>query len=159
GFDPATTDDDGRTIHQIAKADQHEAIELLARNVQGGETQSPEVRQAVDAILAAANQGRLDELARLLDAHPDMINTRGGGFQKQTALHRAACANRHDCVRLLLQRGADVGIRDFPDNAYPLHLAAAVADLDMVKLLVEAGSDIDGKGDDYEVGVLGWATC
>jgi ankyrin repeat protein len=29
----------------------------------------------------------------------------------------------------------------------------------MVKLLVEAGSDIDGKGDDYEVGVLGWATC
>jgi len=60
---------------------------------------------------------------------------------------------------LLLQRGADVRIRDFPDNAYPLHLAAAVADLDMVKLLVEAGSDVDGKGDDYEVGVLGWATC
>ena len=26
-------------------------------------------------------------------------------------------------------------------------------------MLVEAGSDVDGKGDDYEVGVLGWATC
>ena len=37
GFDPGTTDDDGRTIHQIAKADGHEAIELLARDVQGGE--------------------------------------------------------------------------------------------------------------------------
>jgi hypothetical protein len=35
GFDPGTTDDDGRTIHQIAKADRHEAIELLARDVQG----------------------------------------------------------------------------------------------------------------------------
>jgi ankyrin repeat protein len=159
GFDPATTDDDGRTIHQIAKADRHEAIELLARDVQGGETRSPEVRQAVDAILEAANQGHVDELARLLDTHPELIDARGGGFQKQTALHRAACANQHDCVRLLLQRGADVSIRDFPDNAYALHLAAAVADLEMVKLLVEAGSDVDGKGDDYEVGVLGWATC
>ena len=159
GFDPGTTDDDGRTIHQIAKADRHEAIELLCRNVQDDERRPPEVRQTVDAILAAANQGRLDDLRRLLDAHPDLINTRGSGFEKQTALHRAACANRHDCVRLLLQRGADVRIRDFPDNAYPLHLAAAVADLAMVKLLVEAGSDVDGKGDDYEVGVLGWATC
>jgi ankyrin repeat protein len=159
GFDPGTTDDDGRTIHQIAKADRHEAIELLCRNVQEDERRPPEVRQAVDAILEAANRGRTDDLRRLLDAHPDLINTRGGGFEKQTALHRAACANRHDCVRLLLQRGADVRIRDFPDNAYPLHLAAAVADLDMVKMLVEAGSDVGGKGDDYEVGVLGWANC
>jgi ankyrin repeat protein len=159
GFDPGTTDDDGRTIHQIAKADRHEAIELLARDVQGGERRPPEVRQTVDAILQAANQGRTDDLRRLLDAHPDLIDARGGGFQKQAALHRAACASRHDCVRLLLQRGADVHVRDFPDNAYPLHLAAAVADLEMVKMLVEAGSDVDGKGDDYEVGVLGWATC
>src|SRR5262249_48864604 len=151
GFDPGTTDDDGRTIHQIAKADRHEAIELLCRNVQDDERRPPEVQRAVDAILEAANQGRTDDLRRLLDAHPDLINTRGSGFEKQTALHRAACANRHDCVRLLLQRGADVRIRDFPDNAYPLHLAAAVADLDMVKMLVEAGSDVDGRGDDYEV--------
>ena len=159
GFDPGTTDDDGRTIHQIAKADGHEAMELLARDVQGGERRPPEVRQAIDAILQAANQGRTDDLRRLLDAHPDLIDARGDGFQKQTALHRAACANRHDCVRFLLQRGADVRVRDFPDNAYPLHLAAAVADLEMVKMLVEAGSDVQGMGDDYEVGVLGWATC
>src|SRR5262245_21502552 len=159
GFDPGTTDDDGRTIHQIDKADGHEAIELLARDVQGRETRPPEAQQAVDAILAAANQGRVDELRRLLDAHPDLIDARGGGFQKQAALHRAACADRHDCVRLLLQRGADVRVRDFPDNAYPLHLAAAVADLEMVKMLVDAASDVDGKGDDYEVGVLGWASC
>ena len=29
----------------------------------------------------------------------------------------------------------------------------------MVKMLVEAGSDVVGDGDDYGVGVLGWATC
>jgi hypothetical protein len=62
GFDPGTTDDDGRTIHQIAKADRHEAIELLARDVQGGERSPPEVRHSVDAMLAAANQGRTDDL-------------------------------------------------------------------------------------------------
>jgi ankyrin repeat protein len=159
GFDPGTTDADGRTIHQIAKAGRHEAIELLARDLQAGDTHPAQVRQAISAILDAANQGRVDELRRLLVAHPDLIDARGGNFQKQTALHKAACGNQHACVLLLLERGADVHIRDFPDNAHALHLAAAVADLEMVKILVEAGSDIDGKGDDYEVGVLGWATC
>jgi ankyrin repeat protein len=159
GFDPGTTDDDGRTIHQIAKANRHEAIELLARDVQGRDTRPPELQQAINAILDAANRGRAEELGRLLDARPGLIDARGGYFQKQTALHKAACGNRHACVRLLLKRGADVRVRDFPDNASALHLAAALADLEMVKMLVEAGADVDGKGDDYEVGVLGWATC
>ncbi|HYQ19519.1 MAG TPA: ankyrin repeat domain-containing protein [Xanthobacteraceae bacterium] len=159
GFDPGTTDADGRTIHQIAKADRHEAIEILARDVQGGATRPAQVEQELGAILDAANQGRVDELRRLLDAHPDLIDARGGDFQKQAALHKAACGNRHACVRLLLERGADIHVRDFPDNASALHLAAAVADLEMVRMLVEAGSDVDGRGDDYEVGVLGWATC
>jgi len=32
-------------------------------------------------------------------------------------------------------------------------------DLETIRLLVEAGADVDGKGDDPEVGILGWATC
>jgi ankyrin repeat protein len=159
GFDPAAIDDDGLTIHQIGKENRHEAIEMLARDAQARDTRPPEVRRTIDAILEAANQGRADDLRRLLDARPDLINAHGGNFQRQAALHRAACASRHECVRLLLERGADVRIRDFPDNAYPLHLAAAVADLETVRMLVEAGSDVDGQGDDYQVGVLGWATC
>jgi len=127
--------------------------------VQGGATRPAQVEQELGAILDAANQGRVDELRRLLDAHSDLIDARGGDFQKQAALHKAACGNRHACVRLLLERGADIHVRDFPDNASALHLAAAVADLEMVRMLVEAGSDVDGRGDDYEVGVLGWATC
>jgi ankyrin repeat protein len=159
GFDPGATDDDGRTIHQIAKADRHEAIEILVRDVAGRETHPPEVQPVVRAILVAAQEGRTDELRRLLDARPDLIDARGGNFLKQTALHRAVCCNQQACVRLLLASGADVHIRDFPDNASALHLAAAVADVEIVKLLVEAGSDVIGGGDDYEVGVLGWATC
>ncbi len=61
--------------------------------------------------------------------------------------------------RLLIERGADLNRRDFPDNAAPLHFAAAHGDLETIRLLVEAGADVNGKGDDHEVGVLGWATC
>jgi ankyrin repeat protein len=71
----------------------------------------------------------------------------------------AAWRNRADCVRLLLQRGVDVRIRDYGDNAYALIFAAEAADLDVIRLLVEAGSDVIGEGDDHKVGVLGWATC
>jgi ankyrin repeat protein len=159
GFDPSVTDDDGRTIHQIGKAAGHAAIELMARDAQARRERPAAVEQAVDAILDAAEKGRADELAGLLDAHPDLIDARGGNFWGRTALHMAAWRNRADCIRLLLDRGADVRIRDHGDNAYALHFAAEAADLDVVRLLVEAGSDVIGTGDDHQVGVLGWATC
>jgi ankyrin repeat protein len=159
GFDPSTADEDGRTIHQIAKAEGHDGIELLARDVQGRDPRAPAEQRALNAILDAAKFGRVDELRRLLDAHPDLIDARGGGYEKETALHRAAPCNRHACVRLLLERGGDVDIRDYPNNATALHFAAVAGNLDMVKILVEAGSDVVGDGDDYGVGVLGWATC
>jgi ankyrin repeat protein len=158
GFNPGATDDDGRTVHQIAKADGHTAIELLAREVQERDTRPPEEQQAINAILAAAEKGRADELRELLGARPDLINARGGNFQKQTALHKAAWRNQSACVRLLLERGADVRIRDYGDNAYALHFAAEAADFEVVEMLVEGGSDVVGQGDDHQLGVLGWAT-
>jgi ankyrin repeat protein len=159
GFDPGWTDDGGRTIHQIAKAGGHQAIELLVREFQELNTRSADERQVIDAILAVAEESRADELARLLDARPDLIDARGGNFQQQTALHKAAWHNHADCVRALLDRGADVHVRDYGDNAYALHFAAEAADLAVVEMLVEAGSDVIGEGDDHQLGVLGWATC
>jgi len=155
GFDPGATDHDGKTIHQIAKQEGHQAIELIARQFQEAETRPVDDEK----ILDAAEHGRVDELGALLDAHPRLINERGGNFQKQTALHKAAWHNHAACVKLLLDRGADVRIRDFGDNAYALHFAADSADLAVVKMLVEAGSDVIGEGDDHGLGVLGWATC
>jgi len=159
GFDPGVTDDDGRTVHQIGKAGGHEAIELLARIAQEPRHRPAAVDETVAAILDAAEKGRADELARLIDAHLDLIDARGGNSWGRTALHMAAWRNRADCVRLLIDRGADVRIRDYGDNAYALHFAADAADLEVVRLLVEVGSDVVGAGDDHQVGVLGWATC
>jgi ankyrin repeat protein len=159
GFDPSTADVDGRTLHQITKTEGNDAIELLLRDFQERDIHAPAEQKALNAILEAAKFGHLDELRRLLDAHPDLIDARGGGFERGTALHKAAPCNRHACVQLLLECGADVDVRDYPNNATALHFAAAAGDLEMVQMLVEAGSDVVGKGDDYDVGVLGWATC
>jgi len=159
GFDPATTDSYGQTIYQIAKAKGHEAVELLVRDFMEYEFRPLEAVRTIDAMLDAAASGEADILRRLLDDHPRLIDAVGGGFRKETALHRAAARSQHACMRLLLRRGADVHARDFPDNASPLHVAAASADVDAVKILVEAGSDVIGEGDDYGVGVLGWSTC
>lgn len=114
---------------------------------------------AIDGILQAAAAGPASLLAEQLDAHPELIDALSGDFQKYSALHCATGRNRHDCLRLLIARGANLELRDFPDNATALHVAAAVGDLDTVRLLVEGGADVVGVGDDYEVGVLGWATC
>ena len=157
GFDPGTTDADGRTIHQIAKAGRHEAIELLARQFQERDTHPVQERLTINAILAAAENGRVEELRALLDGHPDLIDARGGNFQQQTALHKAAWRNHAACVRLLLERGADVRVRDYGDNAYAIHFAAEAADFAIVEMLVEAGADVVGTGDDHHLGVLGWA--
>ena len=157
GFDPATPDSDGRTIYQIAKERHHDAIELLTRN--RIENTTPPEAEAIRTIIRAAQNGDTDALRSALDAHPDLIDAMGGGIKKATALHLATLHNRHAIIRLLIERGADLNRRDFPDNAAPLHFAAMQGDLETIRMLVQAGADIDGEGDDYEVGVLGWATC
>ena len=159
GFDPSAVDADGGSIHQIAKDEQFEELELLVRDVQERESRPAEIVQAIDGIQNAAREGDLDALRQRLDAHPALIDALGNGFHKYTALHRAAARNQHACLRLLIERGADPHRRDFPDNATALHVAAVKGDLTTVRLLVEAGADPIGDGDDYAVGVLGWATC
>jgi ankyrin repeat protein len=160
GFDPATPDRDGRTIYQIAKERRHEAIELFASGAQSQIARSEAETEAVQGILAAAQSGDVAALRERLDARPDLIDALGGrGFEKATALHLAVLRNQHAAIRLIIARGAELDRRDFPDNATPLHFAAMHGDLDTIRLLVEAGADVEGKGDDHEVGVLGWATC
>jgi ankyrin repeat protein len=159
GFDPAMPDPDGRTIYQIAKERGHGAIEVLVRGLREGDTRSEPDARAVRAILSAAQTGNVSELKALLDTRPELIDAMGGGLKKVTALHLAAMRNHHAVVRLLVERGANPDPRDFPDNATPLHFAAVHSDLETIRLLVESGADVDGKGDDYGLGVLGWATC
>ena len=102
----------------------------------------------------------MEMLRARLAEHPELIDALGGlGFQKATALHLAALRRQHSAARMLIEQGANLDARDFPDNAAPLHFAAMNGDLEMARLLVDAGADVNGSGDDYGVGVIGWATC
>src|SRR2546427_796866 len=107
-------------------------------------TQNPQAKLASAQLALARDYGFAS--CRLLKAHPELIDARGGGFWGRAALHMAAWRKQPACVRLLLQRGADVRIRDYGDNAYALHFAAEAGDLTTVKALVEAGSDVIGEG-------------
>ena len=151
-------DADGRTINQIAKELRHEVIELLARDLQGGKTRPDDEMQAIQDIMRAAQSGDLDALRAGLDAHPEWIDALGGDLKGRGAASGGS-AQSTSATRLLIERGADLNRREFPDNAAPLHFAAIHGDMETIRLLVEAGADIDGNGDDHGVGVLGWATC
>lgn len=114
--------------------------------------------EVVAALRDAAGKGELARLNALLDAHPELIDERGGEGVR-TALHQAVFGNSEPAVRLLLERGANPNIRCEGDNAYPLHFAVEKHRVPIVRLLVEHGADTTGEGDYHELGVMGWATA
>ena len=114
--------------------------------------------EAVASLREAAGKGDLARLNALLDAHPELIDERGGEGVR-TALHHAVFGNSEAAVKLLLERGANPNIRCQGDKAYPLHFAVEKHRLPIVRLLVEHGADTVGEGDFHELGVIGWATA
>lgn len=114
--------------------------------------------QAVASLRDAAGKGDLARLTALLDAHPELIDERGGEGVR-TPLHHAVFGNREAAVQLLLKRGANPNIRCEGDNAYPLHFAVEKHRFPIIRLLVEHGADTIGEGDYHELGVIGWATA
>lgn len=77
--------------------------------------------EAIELLVQAAFCGNLDEVARLLDEGTD-IDAIGRNWN---ALH-AAIENEHfSCVRLLLERGADVNLS--VANCTPLEHAVDVS--------------------------------
>ena len=114
--------------------------------------------EAIASLRDAAGKGDLARLNALLDAHPNLIDERGGEGVR-TPLHQAVFGNSEAAVRLLLERSADPNVRCEGDNAYPLHFAVEKHRLPIVRLLVEHGADTIGEGDYHELGVIGWATA
>jgi ankyrin repeat protein len=109
-------------------------------------------------IIAAAKEGRAQDLDRLLTEHPRKITVTGSNWNRPL-LHIAAAEGHLDCVDALLRHGFDIATRDAFDNATALHWAAQHGSLQLVKRLIDAGLDVDGEGDEHQIGALGWATC
>ena len=110
-------------------------------------------------LCTACKQGDLESVRRLLDKSTEKINTIyhwscfGGGAPLHIAVESKRSpqsrlpplAHRADIVRLLLQRGADVDMRNYRGHT-PLQLACACSnleDFEVVPLLLEYGADPD----------------
>ncbi len=111
-----------------------------------------------EQIIQAAEKGEAKELDRLLQAHPELINTIGGNWSVPLG-HLAGEHGHLGCLQVLEKHGYDFRQRCQGDNAYALHFAAEQGHLDCVKWLLERIGDVEGEGDLHERGVLGWATC
>ena len=65
-----------------------------------------------------------------------------------TPLHWAARGNALETARLLVERRADIGVRD-KSGRIPLHYAAAWNAVETARFLVERGADVDARGARY----------
>lgn len=119
-------------------------------------TIDPEDPLAV-AVAEAIHGGDLDELRRLLAAHPGLATARvggdGPGGETRTLLHVATdwpghFPNGPATVAVLVEAGAEVDAR-FGGDAHdetPLHWAASSDDVAVLDALLDAGADIDATG-------------
>ena len=101
----------------------------------------------IEAAMASPEEKKLDKLKELLAAGVD-INTRDAVHNVgYTALHWAAARGPASCVRLLLDKGALMNLKD-KDGDTPLHRAVVNSRMDCVQLLVERGADKTAKRND-----------
>jgi ankyrin repeat protein len=87
-------------------------------------------------VFAAAGHDWLDEMRRMLDADPSLVNARGG--DGQTPLHFAR--SPQTCA-LLLERGAELDARDVDHGSTPAQYA--IQKPEKLRFLVDRGAQVD----------------
>ncbi len=98
--------------------------------------------QAVEDSLHEAVLNQDIEKIELLLKEGDDINKLGSLlYDNGSPLHVAVRADNQEIATLLLERGAEVDVRDLSDHT-PLHNASWNGYLDMIKLLLGAGANI-----------------
>jgi ankyrin repeat protein len=98
-------------------------------------------------LVNALHIGDLETMGRILDAHPDLVNTgtdlprrdRPSDTYSMRLIHLAIAEAKIDVLRLLIERGADLNARN-ADGRLPLHDCFELDHDDFAKLLLEAGA-------------------
>ena len=93
-------------------------------------------------LFDAVRRGNLAEVERLLSAGADV---EARDELSQTLLHYACWGGHPDVVRMLIERGADVGVRDDGDGFTPLHQACFWGHADVARLLIDRGADVGAR--------------
>lgn len=157
GADPNTRNPDGQTpLMVVARSNQVDTARLLLEH--GADVNARENWKQQNAVIWAAAQSQAGMLAVLLQAGADpnsrsMINPRERQISQErrfqwrpaggmTALVYAAREGCLDCVRLLVEAGADLDAGD-AENVTPLLTAVINMHFDAAKYLVEAGANVN----------------
>ena len=98
-----------------------------------------------NAIHRAVSSGNLARVKALLDAKPDLVNSRETCCGGKTPLQKAAQTGRMALVKTILERGGDVGAADAGFKRTALHDAALSGRKDIAQLLLERGADLDAR--------------
>ena len=85
----------------------------------------------------AARKGDLAKIKGLLEGSPALLEARSEN--EKTPLHFAAQGGHREIVELLLEKGADVNVKNIASET-PLHYAAAMSHKEIVELLITEGA-------------------
>ncbi|KAL6760393.1 hypothetical protein V8C86DRAFT_2555004 [Haematococcus lacustris] len=97
------------------------------------------VRDYEDRWWGAARKGDFQALCAMLEGGRDVL-AQALDENRRSALHFAAALGKQDCVRLLLEAGANPNLQD-KDGYTPLHMAAGYMHTQAMAVLLEGGSD------------------
>ena len=115
------------------------ALFLLALSLAPAPSAGPLADEKGEQLLAATRKGDLAEVRRLLDAGAD-VNARTR--YDSTPLFFAADRGHVEVARLLIERGADLNVKDNFYNATALGLAMSKKHTAVVALFAEKGADV-----------------
>lgn len=95
-------------------------------------------------LFTAAQQGDNKEVKRLLENGANVNATcKEGKYDRPTPLHIAVDCNNLECVRLLIEHGVNVNVKDSRVGGfYPLR-KAVFRSVEMMRLLLDNGADAD----------------
>ncbi len=119
--------------------------ERQARNVHDAA-----VQKMVGEVTKIFREGPITEAARVIDAHPEIVNfvnfsPRGRYYE--TPLQTAILGKKADMVSFLLDRGADIN-SDTMTFGTPLEMAVIWHEIPILDLLIRRGAEVDRIGYD-----------
>lgn len=121
---------------------------LAPNHMQSLDIDSPAESELDDDLLNdlfnAINAGDLNTVRYIIDNHPEYLEITD--LEDNTPLYLAILSNNQNIIAYLLEKGADVTIKDAAGNT-PLHYAVMELNFEAVKCLIDLGADVNVKTD------------
>lgn len=95
-----------------------------------------------NSIFDCCRKNRAEDLRTLINENPQNVNARDS--DQCTPLHVAACYNSVECLQILIQSGAVIGVEN-EFEVTPLHYAVSHSSIECLQILIQSGANINAK--------------